>query len=346
MTGGGYLAGRRVTVTGGASFIGSHLCEALVAAGAVVRVADDFSSGSMANLDAVARDVEIRRLDLRRPEAAAEACAGAELVFHLAAAHGGRGYIDSHPAACAENMLVDQHVFRAAVRAGVAKVVFASSACVYPEGLQRDVTVRTRLREDLVGPPYDPDGLYGMAKLCGELVLRSLAREHGIGAAVCRYFTAYGPRCGESHAIMAMIARAFVRADPFELWGDGEQIRTWIHVDDVVRMTLLAARRVDDGEAVNVATEEEHTVREAAEMVLRATGHRAAIRTRPEMPTGPLCRTADIGRARALLGYAPRVTLTEGIRRTVDWYFAAKERSGVAERLDALLVERDSAELA
>jgi nucleoside-diphosphate-sugar epimerase len=263
-----------------------------------------------------------------------------DLVFHLAAAHGGRGYIDAHPATCAENMLLDQQVFGAARRAGVGKVVFASSACVYPGHLQDDPTARQVLTEDLVGPPYDPDGLYGMAKLAGELALRAIVREHGMAAANCRYFTAYGPRCGESHAIIAMIARAFAGTDPFELWGTGDQIRTWIYVDDLVRMTLLAAERVDDGSAVNVATDEEHTVREAAELVLRCTGHRATIVPRPDMPTGPLYRTAGVDRARALLGYRPAVDLATGVARTVDWYFATKDRAAVSRTLDRLLMER------
>jgi nucleoside-diphosphate-sugar epimerase len=337
---GGFFSGRRVTVTGGASFIGSHLCSRLLGAGARVRVADNFSSGSMENLAEIADDVELVRIDLRNPDAALAVCVDTEIVFHLAAAHGGRGYIDSHPADCAENMLIDQHVFRGAVRANVAKVVFASSACVYPGTLQSGRTGRVSLREDLVGPPYDPDGLYGMAKLCGELVLDSLVRKHGLSAAICRYFTAYGPRCGESHAIMAMIARAFVGADPFDVWGTGNQVRTWIHVDDVVSMTMLAAELVDDGRALNVATEEEHTVREAAEIVLRETGHHARIRPRPDMPTGPLYRAADIGRARAALGYVPRVRFAEGVRRTASWYFAVKDRAAVAAHLGSLLVDR------
>ncbi len=340
MSTGGFFEGRRVTVTGGASFIGSHLSAALLAAGAKVRVADNYSSGSPANLSPIVADIETIEVDLRDPDAARAACAGAELVFHLAAAHGGRGYIDSHEAQCAENLLLDQMVLRAALRAGTEKVVYASSACVYPTGLQRMPAPDRKLREEMVGPPYEPDGMYGMAKLCGELSLRSLVSEHGLDGVICRYFTAYGPRCSESHAIIAMIARAFTGADPFEVWGTGEQIRTWIYVDDVVRMTMLAAERLSGGQAVNVATEERHTVREAAELVLRTTGHRARIRTRPDMPTGPMYRSADAGLARKLLGYTARVGLAEGVRRTAEWYYATKDRDLTRRLLDRLLVER------
>lgn len=340
-----FFARRNVLVTGGASFIGSHLAIALLEAGARVTVADNYSSGSPANLGDAAGDIRLLELDLRLPDAAEAAAAGAEVVFHLAAAHGGRGYIAAHEATCAENMVLDQNVYRASLKAGAAKVVFASSACVYPAGLQRDPAARGVLREDLVGPPYDPDGLYGMAKLTGELVLRAIAREHGLQAAACRYFTAYGPRCGESHAVIAMIARAFTGADPFEIWGTGEQVRSWIYVDDLVRMTLLAAERIDDGSAVNVATDEDHTVREAAQIVLAATGHRATITTLPQMPTGPAYRTADTSLARGLLGYVPQVRFADGVRRTAQWYYAAKDRASVAANLDRLLVERDTAEV-
>ena len=339
-----YFSGRRILITGGASFIGSHLTEALLEAGALVTVADDYSSGSPENLGEALRHVRMLELDLRSPEAAAQACEGAEMVFHLAAAHGGRGYIESHQAACAENMVLDQIVYRAALAAGAGKVVFASSACVYPGWLQDDPSAgRKRLSEDLVGPPYDPDGLYGMAKLTGELALRAIAQENGMSAAICRFFTAYGPRCGESHAILAMIARAFVGADPFEVWGTGEQIRSWIYVDDLVRMTLLAAERIDDGTAVNVATDEDHTVREAAEIVLAAAGHNAEIVARPDMPTGPLYRSADVALADRLLGYRPQVDLAEGVRRTTDWYRGVKDPAWVRADLDRLLTEREDA---
>jgi nucleoside-diphosphate-sugar epimerase len=335
----GFFAKRKVLVTGGASFIGSHLTRALLEAGALVSVADDYSSGAVANLGDAAGEVRLVEADLRSGEAAATACAGAEMVFHLAAAHGGRGYIDTHGALCAQNMLIDQNVYQAALKAGTGKAVFASSACVYPGRLQRP-DAREALREDLTGPPYDPDGLYGMAKLAGELALRALAAEHGMSAAICRYFTVFGPMCGESHAIMAMIARAFIGADPFEIWGTGNQVRSWIYVDDVVRMTMLAAERIDDGRAVNVASDEPLTVRAAAEIVLDVTGHQARIVARPDMPTGPLHRTASTRLARELLGCPAQVTFAEGVRRTARWYYAARDRRQVAASLGQLLMER------
>ena len=116
-----FLAGRSVVVTGGASFIGSHLVEALVGRGSSVRVVDDFTSGRLENLASVANSIEIVRGDLKDPGFAAGACGGAEIVFHLAADHGGRGYVDLHQVSCATNMALDQAVFQACLAGGVGK---------------------------------------------------------------------------------------------------------------------------------------------------------------------------------------------------------------------------------
>jgi len=330
--------GRRVLVTGGASFIGSHLVETLVTQGARVRVADDFSSGRRTNVEPLG--VEVLVGDLRAPDVARRACHSQEVVFHLAADHGGRGYVDLHQVACATNLALDQTVFHAALHEGVGHIVYASSGCIYPNHLQRDVDQELFLTEDMAGPPYDPDGMYGFAKLTGELTLRAMHREHGISAASCRYFTVYGPRGVENHAVMAMIARAFIREDPFLIWGTGEQIRNWTYVDDIVRGTLLAAEHIDDGTAVNLGTMERVRVLDAVGMVLAKAGHNAIIRTDPTMPTGPLNRVADNTRARELLGWTPSVTFAEGLERTMEWYFTTNDVNEVRATLYELLTER------
>jgi nucleoside-diphosphate-sugar epimerase len=335
---------RRVLVTGGGSFIGSHLVEALLGRGAHVRVADDFSSGRRENLLAVRDDVEVGTGDLRQPGFARAVCEDREVVFHLAADHGGRGYVDLHQAACATNLGLDQTVFAACLAAGVDKVVFASSGCVYPNHIQTDTARELYLTEEMVGPPYDPDGMYGLAKVAGELTLRAFHREHGIAAASCRYFTVYGLRGVENHAVMAMIARAFVGEDPFTVWGTGEQVRNWTYVSDIVSGTVLAGELLDDGSAVNLGTMERVRVIDAARLVLELSGHRAGIETMPWMPTGPMNRVADNARAQEVLGWRPEVGFAEGLRRTVSWYFATKDRAEVRGYLGGLLTERPAPE--
>ena len=332
----------RVLVTGGASFIGSRLVEELVTAGATVRVADNLSSGKLAHIQQLidGGSVEFMQADLRDSARAAQALAGREVVFHLAADHGGRGYLHLHQAGPASNLLLDGLVFYEALKAGVDKIVYASSGCVYPNSLQMDPEETLYLTEDLVRPPYDADNIYGWAKLMAEDTLRAYHREHGLKSASCRYFTAYGPRGLENHAVIAMIARAFVRQDPFEVWGDGTQVRNWTHVDDIVRGTLLAAERIDDGTGVNIGTMERTRVIDAAREVIRYTGYAADIKLLPDMPTGPLNRVADNSLARKLLGWQPGISFIDGLHQTMDWYFETRRREDVERALASEPTER------
>lgn len=332
----------RVLVTGGASFIGSRLVDALVERGAKVRIVDDLTSGRRENIQTHLRDgqAEFQRADLREPGITRGAIEGAQVVFHLAADHGGRGYVDLHQAGPASNFFLDGLVFAEALRARVAKVVFASSGCVYPNFLQGNPNEVLYLTEEMTKPPHDADNLYGWAKLMGELTLKAYCKEHGMRAASCRYFTVYGPRGVENHAVIAMIARAFIGQDPFEVWGDGTQIRNWTYIDDIVEGTILAAERIDDGTAVNLGTMERIRVLDAVKMVLEYSGHKAEIKLRRDMPTGPLNRVADNSLARKLLGWEPKVPFREGLRRTLEWYFSAKKKDEVRAILDRMLTER------
>jgi nucleoside-diphosphate-sugar epimerase len=331
-------SGTDTLVTGGASFIGSHLVEALLERGAGVRVIDNLSSGRRGYIEPL--DVEFIEGDLLEQETARRAVANIDIVFHLAADHGGRGYVDLHQAACATNLALDGNLFLAAMEAGVDKVVYASSGCVYPNFRGEDPDETLYLTEDVAGPPYDADNMYGWAKLMGEMTLQHYARERGLNAASCRYFTVYGERGKEDHAVIAMIARAFIKQDPFVVWGTGRQIRNWTYVGDIVEGTIRAAERIDDGTAVNLGTMERTTVLEAVEKVMGYTGHHAEIELRPEMPTGPQNRVAENSLAMKLLDWEPKVHFVEGLHRTIDWYFSTKDPREVADLLEAALTER------
>jgi UDP-glucose 4-epimerase len=333
---------RSVLVTGGTSFIGSNLVHALVDAGASVRVVDNLTSGRMENIKhhVEEQQVEFTRADLREPGVTRQAMRDVEVVFHLAADHGGRGYIDLHQAEPASNLFLDGMIFSEAHKAGVEKVVFASSGCVYPNFLQTEPEKELYLTEDKVGPPYDADNMYGWAKLMAEMTLKSYSKEYGMKTASCRYFTVFGPWGHENHAVIAMIAKAFIGQNPFEVWGLGNQIRNWTYVDDIVRGTMLAAERIDDGTAVNLGTMERTRVIDAVKMVLEYTGHKAEIKLLPDMPTGPLNRVADNSLAKKLLGWEPQVKFADGLRRTIEWYFSNKNRDQVRCVLHQKLTER------
>jgi nucleoside-diphosphate-sugar epimerase len=332
----------RVLITGGASFIGSHLTDSLVERGARVRIVDDLSSGKLENIQQHLGngDVEFIHADLREPGITRMAVQDIDLIFHLAADHGGRGYVDLHQAGPASNLFLGGKIFWEAQQAGVEKIVFASSGCVYPNFLQSDPDEEVYLTEDLVEPPYDADNMYGWAKLMNELTLKAYHKEHGLKAASCRYFTVYGPRGVENHAVIALIAKAFIGQNPYQVWGDGTQVRNWTYVDDIVRGTILAAEKIDDGTAVNLGTMERVQVMDAAEMILDYTGHDAEIKLLTDKPTGPLNRVADNSRAKELLDWEPQVLFRDGLKRTIDWYFETKDREHVREILGHMLTER------
>jgi nucleoside-diphosphate-sugar epimerase len=307
-----------------------------------VRVVDNLSSGDMNNLASLiaAGHIEFIEGDLLDSSTTRLALQGIEVVFHLAADHGGRGYLELHQAGPASNFALDGGVFLRALRAGVQKVVFASSGCVYPNSLQADPTQVVYLSEDLVTPPFDADNSYGWAKLMAEMTLRAYCEECGLQAASCRYFTAYGPRAKESHAVMAMIARAAVGQDPFQIWGTGEQIRNWTYVDDIVAGTLLAAEKIDDGAAVNIGTTERTTVLEAAKTIVSFFDYEPEFAFLPDMPTGPLNRVASNDLAWDLLGWRPETSFAAGIERTIQWYLKTKTREEALTTLQEGLMAR------
>ncbi|MFD1597932.1 NAD-dependent epimerase/dehydratase family protein [Halobellus rarus] len=334
--------GERVLVTGGASFIGSHLTEDLVAAGADVRVVDDLSSGITENLAAVRDEIGLIEGNLKRWEVADRATENVDTVFHLAADHGGRGYISNYPANCATNMALDNIVFEAAAKNGVDRITFASSACTYPTDIQQE---RRRLREDMVsfderGGAY-ADEVYGWAKLMGERSLKAYHEQYGIDASSVRIFTAYGPRENETHAIVALMAKAYARQDPFQIWGDGEQTRNFTYVKDITRALRLAAENIADATPVNAGISDYITINEVAESIFERLGWRPdSIDHLTDKPVGVRHRAADTSRAEDLLGWEPEYTLQEGIDNTLDWYVNNRDRTYVEENLETLLHER------
>jgi nucleoside-diphosphate-sugar epimerase len=333
----------KTLVTGGASFIGSHLVDALIERGAQVRVVDNLSSGRIENIQTHVDEgrVEFLQADLLDAGVPQRSVEDIDVVFHLAADHGGRGYVDLHQAACATSLGLDGALFHACRKAGVQKVVFASSGCVYPNFMQSNPEEELYLTEDLVKPPYDADNMYGWAKLMAELTLKAYYHDWGLRSVSCRYFTVYGPRGHENHAVMAMIARSFIDQNPFEVWGNGEQIRNWTYVGDIVSGTILAAEKIDDGTAINLGTMERTRVMDAVCEVLRYTDkEHLKIELRPEMPTGPMNRVADNTLAKRLLGWAPAMKFVDGLHQTLDWYYATKDREEVARSLRHRLTER------
>jgi nucleoside-diphosphate-sugar epimerase len=339
-----FYANRRILITGGASFIGSHLAEMLVDAGALVTVADDLSSGRLEHLADINSDIEFLKGDLRDVQFTKTAADGQELIFHLAASHGGRGYIETHPVECLNNMLLDHTVFAAACAAKADRIIFASSACVYPTHLQSDKNSRLLLTEtdanfDEPGKAF-ADGEYGWAKIMGELQLRAFCKQFPVSGIACRIFTAYGERENESHAVIALIAKAVARLDPFPIWGDGLQTRNFTYVRDTVTGMALAGATLNGFEVINVGTDAHHTILELIDEIFFCTKWRPReIQRQLDKPVGVNSRAADVAKCRERLGWAPSYGLHEGVGRTVGWYLASPE-SRHTEGLERRLMER------
>ena len=346
---------KRVLVTGGASFIGSHLVDSLLKKKAIVRVADDFSSGKLANLEYplepkakrvwTAKELTVSQGDLKDKSFAASMMKGIDVVFHLAALHGGRGYISTHPAECCTNMLLDQVVFEAAWKQGVNKICFASSACVYPSYLQEATGSSYRLKEEdadlFARDKAFADLEYGWAKLMGEMTLKAYHRQYGMNTCSVRIFTAYGPRENETHAIIALIAKAFVEMDPYVIWGTGEQDRNFTYVDDIVDALIVAAEKLDDGSVVNAGRDDRLTLNEAADLVFEIVGWKPReIKHDLSKPEGVQSRAADLTMARKALGWEPGVGYKEGFEKTIEWYSANKNQEYIKVNLKKLLLER------
>jgi UDP-glucose 4-epimerase len=349
------LKGKSVLVTGGASFIGSHLVDTLLNQGAEVKVADDFSSGRLENLHYplkrkgsrkwVADGLTIYEGDLKDKKFTNQMVHGADIVFHLAALHGGRGYIDKHPAECSTNMILDQIVFEEAWKAGVDRICFASSACVYPSYLQEQTGSNYLLREDDADPfvrdKAFADLEYGWAKLMGEMALKAYHKEYGVKTASVRIFTAYGPRENETHAMIALVAKAFIKMDPYVIWGTGEQDRNFTYVQDIVDALMLASERIDDGSPVNAGRDDRMTINQAMELVFEIVDWRPKrIERDLSKPQGVASRAANLTKALEVLNWAPKISYEEGFRKTADWYFANHDVATVKANLEKALVER------
>jgi nucleoside-diphosphate-sugar epimerase len=346
---------KRVLVTGGASFIGSHLVDSLIERGAEVLVADDFSSGKLSNLEYplkkkaktvwIWENLTVKEGDLKDKYFTKDVVKDVDIVFHLAALHGGRGYIQTHPAECCTNMILDQLVFEEAAKAGVDKICFASSACVYPSYLQKKTGSDYLLKEDDANPfsrdKAFADLEYGWAKLMGEMALKAYYREYSLETSAARIFTAYGPRENETHAVIALIAKAFVKMDPYVIWGTGEQDRNFTYVQDIVDGMMLTCEKIIDGSPVNIGRDDRITINTTAEVIFELTNWRPKkVHHDITKPQGVVSRAADLTRAEHLLNWRPKVTYKEGFKKTINWYFSNKKEDDIRKNFEHLLFER------
>ena len=337
-----------VLVTGGASFIGSHLVDRLISLGARVSVADDLSTGTMDNLEQSKDKIKFIQTDLEynSKSEARNIFRDNEIVFHLAADHGGRGYIASHPADVCSSFAVDHHVFEACSDTNVKKVVFSSSACVYPTDLQKDVGSDYRLKEtdsdtSSLDNYLSADIEYGWAKLMSEVQMNAFKKQFGLKGCPVRFVTAYGPRENKTHAIIALIYKAVEKMEPYEIWGNGQQERDFTYVEDIVDGTVLCAEKISDMTPINLGTGVRYKMIDVVQMIFKVLGWTPKkISFDTSKPTGAVSRALDNSVAKELLGWEPRFSLKEGLEKTIKWYIDNNKVEGKVN--DSLLLEHSN----
>jgi len=240
-----------------------------------------------------------------------------DLVIHLAAIVGGRMTIEGNPISVATDLSIDAEMFNWALRTKQPRVVYFSSSAAYPTFLQDPVMYPQRiLKEDDIDLEMisNPDMTYGWAKLTGEM-LAEYARKSGIAVHVFRPFSGYGEDQDLDYPFPSFIKRAKDKVDEFEIWGDGNQVRDFIHIDDIVGAVMKAVE-IDIQEPINLGSGVATSFNELAEKVMDISGHKVPIVHRLEKPIGVQYRVSD--NSKMLKFYTPKISLEEGIRRSLN----------------------------
>jgi UDP-glucose 4-epimerase len=327
------MTARRVLVTGGAGFIGSHLVDALLQdEQTTVVVLDNFSTGKRANLAHLAAHPRAHVIEgsVTDPAAVQTATDGCGLVFHLAAAIGVRYVMDDPLGGINTNVHGTEAVLAAALRQR-ARVVLASSSEVYGKGPRGEHWAPFREDDDsVIGPTHVTRWWYALAKALDEHVGFAYHRAHGLAISAVRYFNIYGPRCDpRGYGVIARFADQARQGVPLTVFGDGRQTRSFTYVEDAVRATLAAGdSAAAPGQAFNVGSARETSVAEVAALVVRLTGSQSPIHyVGHEQVYGANFedtprRVPDVRKAQQYLGFTARVDLEEGVRRTIAWWAA------------------------
>jgi nucleoside-diphosphate-sugar epimerase len=318
---GNFWEDRRVLVAGGAGFIGSHLVDRLVKAGSNVKVVDSLENGSAPNLPS--GKIGFLQGDLLEPRICKVACEDVDIVYNVAARVAGVGYNVEHPAEMFyRNAMISLNMLEAARTRDVSQFVVVSSACVY----ERDPPVPTPEGHGFVGDPEPTNLGYGWAKRFAEVQARVYAAEYGMKISIVRPYNAYGPRDhfdpSKAHVIPSLIHKIFSGLNELAVWGNGHQKRSFVYVSDVVEGLILAAERYPVPDPINIGSNEEVSIAELVEMIMKIGAKRLRVKFDESKPVGQSRRSPDLQKARRLLGYSPEVSLHEGLSRTIEWYLS------------------------
>jgi UDP-glucose 4-epimerase len=303
------MIGEKVLVTGGAGFIGSNLVKTLIATGNSVIVLDNFMSGFISNIEKLP-NINIIEGDIRDKNAVEKAMHDVEIVFHLAASVGNKRSID-YPIIDAEiNVLGTIQILEAARKFGIRKIVTSSSAGIFGE------LKILPIKED---HPIEPDSPYGCTKLCEEKICLSYSKLYQMEAICLRYFNVYGPnqRFDAYGNVIPIFVFQMLRNETITVFGDGEQTRDFVHVNDIVQANIKAAECIGVSGAFNIASGKRVTINRLLEIITKH--HIARIEYGNKRHGDVLHSLADISFAQKRLNYYPTVELEKGIEEYIEW---------------------------
>jgi GDP-L-fucose synthase len=316
-----YWKDRNVLVVGGNGFIGSFIVEKLIKSGAKLRTTASSKETLWKFLDKNLSNLEVEIGNLHDTSHCKKIVREGDIVIYMAAEVGGIEYNMKHPGSIfRNNMIPFLNTIEAAKNVGVERFVTCSSACVY----QRHCTIPTPESEGFDGRPEPTNKGYGWSKRMEEFVTECYHEEFGLNAAIARPYNAYGPRDDfnpeSSHVIAALIRRIEEKQNPLTVWGDGTASRSFLYAEDFAEGVIQVAEKSLQVEAINIGADEEITIRELVELMVRLSGHDLKVKFDATRPTGQPRRKCDNSLAKRMIGYEPKIDLEEGLRRTFEWY--------------------------
>jgi nucleoside-diphosphate-sugar epimerase len=312
-----------IVVTGAGGFIGGHLVRRLVADGTKVRAVD---LAPLERWHQVSPESENLVLDLRLADACDRSLAGAQAVYNLAADMGGMGFIEANKARCMLSVLINTHLLKSARQLAVQRYFFSSSACVYAQDKQVTADARPLAEGDAY--PADPEDGYGWEKLFSERMCRHFSEDFGLITRVARYHNVYGPHgtwTGGREKAPAAICRKLAEATlsgrhEIEIWGDGEQTRSFMFIDDCIEGTSRIMTS-DIEPPINLGSREMVTINELVDIIEEIAGTKVTRRYMVNAPKGVRGRNSDNTMIRDRLGWEPSINLRDGLERTYGWIY-------------------------
>ena len=314
---------KKVLVCGGCGMIGSHMSRELLERGAEVTIVDDLSSGSEKNIEDIRDDVEFFQRDLRDSKICNIFTLGKDVVFQLAADMGGIGYITAIGAQIMHNSaMINLNMLEAARREATPNYFYSSSACVYPEYLQKEAEVTPLKESDAV--PAEPDQFYGWEKLFSEKLVEAYQKDYGMRIRMARFhnifagcYTAYDK--DKAKAPCHLIIKAMKHPNPpFELWGDGKATRSFLYIDDCID-GVLKLMGSDYPSPINIGSDRLISVDDLAKIIIGISGKDIVPEHDENKPTGVRGRNADLTLVEKVLDWRPKVSLEDGLERTYRW---------------------------